>query len=217
MKFTKLKAFFSFRQNKFFWINLAAMILTVIVLIFISLKGLDIYTRHGQAIVVPDAKGMSAEEAKALFARHELKCIIADSIYVKDKTPGIVTEHSPQAGQKVKKERVIYLTTNTKHIPTILVPDVADNSSLRQAMARIQSAGFTLGTNETIGGEKDWVYGVKYNGRRLNAGEKVPMGATLSLIVGNGLAGEMFGQDSIPYYEDIEDSLNQPTVEDSWF
>ena len=38
---------------------------------------------------------------------------------------------------RVKEGRIIYLTINAINIPLQAVPDVADNSSLRQAEARI--------------------------------------------------------------------------------
>ena len=53
-----IKEFFSFKQNKFFWINLIAMVIVVALVLFGVLKGLDIYTSHGEAVVVPNLKGM---------------------------------------------------------------------------------------------------------------------------------------------------------------
>ena len=37
-----IKEFFSFRQNKYFWINILAMIAVVVLLMFGTLKGIDI-------------------------------------------------------------------------------------------------------------------------------------------------------------------------------
>ena len=62
-----IKEFFSFRQNKYFWINILAMIAVVVLLMFGTLKGIDIYTHHGEAVVVPDVKGMTVAEAGAVF------------------------------------------------------------------------------------------------------------------------------------------------------
>ena len=57
---------------------------------------------------------------------------------------GIVLDVNPGIGQKVKEGRTIYLTINTLSIPLRAVPDVADNSSLRQAQAKVLAAGFKL-------------------------------------------------------------------------
>ena len=118
-------------------------------------------------------------------------------------------------GQKVKEGRIIYLTINTLNIPLRPVPDVADNSSMRQAQAKILAAGFKLSENEMIPGEKDWVYGVKYMGRQLEMGDKVPVGATLTLLVGDGEELPV-DNDSIQNADSIMDSHESP-VDDSWF
>ncbi|MSH98959.1 PASTA domain-containing protein, partial [Escherichia coli] len=173
-----IKEFFSFKTNKYFWLNLIAMMAVVILLLFGVLKWLDVYTRHGEAVVVPDVKGMTVGEAEMLLRNHGLVCVVSDSNYVKNKPAGSILELNPSAGQKVKEGRTIYLTINTLDVPLRLVPDVADNSSVRQAQAKILAAGFKLSENELISGEKDWVYGVKYKGRQLNMGDKVPVGAT---------------------------------------
>lgn len=197
----KIKEFFSWK-NKMFWLNLLAMIVVAVVLIFIVLKSLDAYTRHGEAIAVPNAKGMTIAQAQTLFKNEGLEAVISDSTYVKDKPAGIILEHSPQSGRRVKKGRVIYLTINTLTVPLQLVPDVADNSSLRQAQARILAAGFKLNTPEHISGAKDWVYGIKHNGNTLKPGDKAPVGANLTLVVGDGTSDEMELGDTEPITDD---------------
>lgn len=217
LRIMTIKEFFSFRQNKFFWLNLIAMIVVCVLLLFGVLKGLDIYTRHGEAVVVPNVKGMSVAEAEKQFANQGLTCLVSDSSYVKNLAAGCILDYNPAAGQKVKQGRTIYLTINTLSIPLHDVPDVADNSSMRQAQARLLASGFKLNENEQVPGEKDWVYGVKYKGRLLEKGEKVPEGATLTLMVGDG--GE---------YPEEGDSINvenaataapvhNASEEDSWF
>lgn len=190
-----VKDFFSFKTNKYFWINLAAMFLVVIVLLFATLKGLDIYTRHGEVVVVPDVKGMTVDEASKIFRNHGLVYIVSDSTYVKNKAAGIILELTPAPGQKVKEGRAICLTINALNIPLRAVPDVADNSSVRQAEAKLLAAGFKLKENQIVPGEKDWVYGVKYQGHQLRNGEKVPAGAMLTLMVGDGTAMNQFNDD----------------------
>ena len=181
-----IKEFFSFKANRFFWINIIAMVVVAVLIVVGTLKGLDIYTRHGEAVIVPDVKGMSVSEAEKMFRNHGLTCVVSDSSYVKNKPSGIILDLNPSVGQKVKEGRTIYLTINTLSTPLSVVPDVADNSSVRQAQAKLIAAGFKLTENRMVSGEKDWVYGVKYQGRMLAIDEKVPMGATLTLMVGNG-------------------------------
>lgn len=215
-----IKEFFSFRQNKYFWVNLIAMAVVVIGLVFGVLKGLDIYTRHGEAVVVPDVKGMTVGEAEKMFRNHGLNCIVSDSSYVKTLPAGCILEYNPSAGQKVKEGRTIYLTINTLNIPLQVVPDVADNSSLRQAEARILASGFKLAEIQHVAGEKDWVYGVKYKGRQLSIGEKVPTGSVLTLMVGsgNGLSEEAdsLGESNVEGTESGTSSEDS-AADESWF
>lgn len=214
-----IKEFFSFGTNKFFWLNIAAMIVVVIVVIFGVLKWIDIYTHHGETVVVPDVKGIAMEEAAKMFQKQGLACMVSDTRYVKDKAAGVVLEMKPEAGEKVKEGRMVYLTVNTLDVPLRAIPDVADNSSFRQAQARLLSSGFKLNEVELVNGEKDWVYGVKYEGRELAAGDEVPVGASLTLIVGDG-AGDTLESDSTETATDTEMSVaseSSPEQEDSWF
>ena len=214
-----IKEFFSFKTNKFFWLNIVAMIVVVVVMIFGVLKWMDVYTHHGETVVVPDVKGMTTEEAAKMFRNRGLVAVISDTKYVKDKAAGIILELKAGAGEKGKEGRTVYLTVNTLDVPLRVIPDVADNSSLRQAQAKLLSAGFKLNEVQLVNGEKDWVYGVKYQGRQLTAGEKIPMGASLTLMVGDG-AGDTVKEDSIDIDLDTEEpvaSESSSTQDDSWF
>ncbi|MEY8707174.1 PASTA domain-containing protein [Bacteroides faecichinchillae] len=212
-----IKEFFSFKTNKCFWLNIVGMVVAVILLLFGVMKWLDTYTRHGEAVVVPDVKGMTVEEASKMFRNNGLVCVVSDSTYVKDKPAGIILELNPGVGQKVKEGRIIYLTINTLNIPLRVVPNVADNSSLRQAQAKVLASGFKLNEPEMMSGEKDWVYGVKYKGRLLSAGEEIPLGASLTLMVGNGTE-DILEDDSLE--SDVTEpvaSESSSTQDDSWF
>ena len=211
-----IKEFFSFKANRFFWVNIIAMVVVAVLIVFGALKGLDIYTRHGQAVVVPDVKGMSVSEAEKMFRDQGLTYVVSDSNYVKNKPSGITLDLNPSVGQKVKEGRTIYLTINTLSTPLCVVPDVADNSSVRQAQAKLMAAGFKLTENRMVSGEKDWVYGVIYQGHQLQIGDKAPIGATLTLMVGDGV--QSAGADSVDMVEDAAISADDSgTEDDSWF
>lgn len=102
-----IKEFFSFKTNKYFWVNILVMIVAVVLIVFGVMKWLDVYTRHGEAVVVPDVKGMTVDEASKMFRNHGLVCVVSDSTYVKNKAAGIVLDANPGAGQKVKEGRTI--------------------------------------------------------------------------------------------------------------
>ena len=207
-----LKDFFSFENNRAFWINLIAMPVVVIAVILGVLHWLDVYTHHGESIIVPNVNGLPVKEAQNEFSKKNLRVEIVDSNYVKGILAGAVLEQKPAAGSKVKIGRTIYLTINTGEAPKVTIPDIIDNSSFRQAEARLRALGFKLTEPEYIEGEKDWIYGVKYNGKELTSGEKIPREAVLTLCVGDDkLKGDSIQTDSLR----IE--AEKPIVDESWF
>ena len=207
-----LKDFFSFKNNKVFWVNLIAMPIVVIAIIFGVLHWLDTYTHHGESIIVPNINGLPLEEAGKELSKKNLELEVVDSNYVKGMPAGAVLEQKPVAGAKVKIGRTIYLTINTGEIPKVAIPDIIDNSSYRQAEARLRAMGFKLTEPEYIEGEKDWIYGVKFNGKELTSGEKIPREAVLTLCVGDDeLKGDSIRTDSLTIQSD------KTIVDESWF
>lgn len=207
-----LKDFFSFKNNRAFWLNLIAMPVVVIAVILGVLHWLDVYTHHGESIIVPNVNGLPVKEAQNEFSKKNLRVEIVDSNYVKGILAGAVLEQKPAAGSKVKIGRTIYLTINTGEAPKVTIPDIIDNSSFRQAEARLRALGFKLTEPEYIEGEKDWIYGVKYNGKELTSGEKIPREAVLTLCVGDDeLKGDSIQTDSLRI------DAEKPIVDESWF
>lgn len=197
------------------------MVVIAALLIFFTLQAIDVYTQHGKSVLVPNLKGMTEEEAKTMLSNRGLDGIVVDSAYDKDKPSGCILEQNPADGEHVKKGRTIYLTINSLTMPMQTIPDVADNSSVRQATAKLISAGFQLTESESIPGQRDWVYGIKYKGRQLMLGEKVPTGATLTLIVGNGQK-EVVEEDSLNTDEEntpetTKEKTTDETSGDTWF
>ncbi len=202
-----IKEFFSFKRNKFFWWNIIGMVVFVILMLLLILKGLDIYTHHGEGVRVPNVKGMGVNEAALMLRNHDLAAEVSDSTYMEDKPAGTVLEVNPEPEQLVKKGRVIRLTINSLNVPLMAIPDVVENSSLREAQVKITASGFKIDSVQYIQGEKDWVYGVKYRGHTLMIGEKVPMGSSLVLVAGDGKDDEE--------EEILINPIDQPTEEES--
>ncbi len=173
-------------KSGYLWGNLAAMFL-VVVLLCVGVKfGIDIYTHHGEAIPIPDVRHKSFRDAERILKDAGLEIEVSDTGFVKTLPPDCILEQSPGAGETVKAGHIIYVTINSDHSPTITIPDVIDNSSLREAMAKLTAMGFKLGTPEYVPGEADWVYGILVKGRHVVAGDKVSTDDTLIIQVGNG-------------------------------
>ena len=116
---------------------------------------------------------------------------------------------------KVKIGRTVYLTINTAEMPKVAIPDIIDNSSYRQAEARLRALGFKLTAPEIISGEKDWVYAVKCLEKELTNGEKIPRESVLTLIIGDDeIKTDSLGTDSLII---STPKGTNPVIDDSWF
>lgn len=183
--------------------HLMAMVLVVILLCVGIGFGLDAYTHHGEGIVVPDLKGMTYEKAYALLDEKGLAIVVNDSGYNKHLPANSILAQTPAFGQKVKQGHIIYVTVNSPHSPTFAIPDIVDNSSLREAEARLMAMGFRLTAPQLIDGEKDWVYGILCQGRRISNGDRIPIDYPLTLMVGKGTFDDA---DSVLYVEPVGES-----------
>ncbi|WP_300726920.1 PASTA domain-containing protein [uncultured Bacteroides sp.] len=219
------KEFFSFKNNRFFWLNLIAMIVVLLAVSTGTLFWLDHYTHHGESYVVPNVKDKTFTQAEEILSKNHMKAVIVDSSYVKGMPANIILDQTPAGGMRVKEGRTIYLTINTDKVPLVKIPDIIDNTSARQAEAKLKAMGFHLTEPEYVSGEQEWVYGIKYRGRSLSAGDKVPHESLLTLCIGNSPMGDSFADSisnantkNIPQTgSQGNDDNSAPKVDDSWF
>lgn len=178
--------FISKFKSRFLWLNLLAMAV-VIVVIAIGLQfAMDFYTHHGETITVPDVRKQPCEGSIDMLEDMGFIVEVNDTGYVKNLPPGTILMQLPLPGTVVKSGRTIYLTINATDSPTLTLPDVIDNSSWREAEARLKTLGFKVGPPQYVFGEKDWVYGILVNGRNVTTGQKISVESTLIVQVGNG-------------------------------
>lgn len=172
--------------DRYLWLNIAAMAAVVGILIVGTSIAMNLYTHHGESIVVPDVRKHSFENTIDMLEDLGFEVVVNDTGYVKSLPPGTILEQMPLPGARVKSGRIIYLTINADDSPTIPLPDIIDNCSLREAQAKLTSMGFKLGETQYVPGEKDWVYGILVNGHNITAGQRVSIESKLIIQVGNG-------------------------------
>ena len=186
----KAKEFFGKFCSLYLWGNLLAMVLVIVGLCLGVKYGLEAYTHHGEGIEVPALVNMRADNARVLLIEKGLELLFADSGYNKRLPADCILAQSPGAGTKVKEGRVIYVTINSPSSPSFPIPDLIDNSSYREAEAKLTAIGFKLLPPKRITGERDWVYGILCRGHHVNTGDHVSIESPLTLIIGNGQYGE---------------------------
>lgn len=167
-------------------IHLVSATIVFSIIIFLVLQGLTIYTRHNQAIEIPDVKGLQMDEAKMFLENKGLRYRVVDSIYTDVVKPGAIFEIIPAIGSRVKKGRILFITINAHTVQMAAVPDIIDQS-VRQGEALITGLGFTSVTKQYIYGPyRDLIIGIELDGQRLNPGDLVPLTSELILKVGDG-------------------------------
>ena len=171
-------------------LNLLAMVV-VVVLLCVGVKfWLALYTHHGEGIEVPELKGMTYQKARLLLEEKNLNIVVSDSGYQKSFPADCILAQTPGFGTKVKSGHSIYVTVNSPSSPTFAIPDIVDNSSYREAEAKLMAMGFRLTEPQKVVGEKDWVYGILCRGRRVSNGDRVAIDYPLTLMIGTGAYDE---------------------------
>ena len=200
----KAKEFFGKFVSAYLLGHLAAMAV-VIVLLCVGVKyGLEWYTHHGEGIVIPKVENMMFDNARVLIEEKGLNIMVTDSGYNKKLPAYCILAQNPGEGTKVKAGHTVYVTVNAPSSPTLAIPDVVDNSSYREAEAKLMAMGFKLLPPKKVPGEKDWVYGIISRGRRISSGDLVSIDTPLTLMIGSG----MYSEDEEDY-EYVEPDYNQ--------
>ena len=200
------------------WAHLLAMFVVIILLYFGVKVGLDFYTHHGREVEVPNVQEMNFDKAKILLEERGLRVVVSDSGYNKRKPADCILAQTPDAGVRVKQGRVIYVTVNSSSSPTVVIPDIIDNCSLREAEAKLIGLGFKMLPPKRVDGEKDWVYGIISRGRRVGTGDRISTESPLTLMVGSGNveSEEMEDYIDVDVVADetpLEENVTTPTTE----
>ena len=186
----KKNTFRKFLISKVFFKNLAIAIGLTFLILTITQIGLRIYTDHGKEITVPKLSGLSLSETDKLCFQEKLKWVIQDSLYLEDQAGGIVLDHYPSAGAKVKKSRKIFLIVNSWNPEIILMPKAYETPH-RQALRIIEASGLFV---DSIEYEpyfaETYVRKQKYKGEIILEGTPIQKGSGITLVLGQGLSDE---------------------------
>ena len=181
-----VSGFFKKIFSKILIANCLGMVLATGLLVGGTLFFLSAYTHHGKSIEVPSLRGKSVDQALQILDEMGLAGEVTDTGYVEAYPGNVVLEQSLRAGQHVKAGRIVGLTINASEARAIALPDLADNSSRREAEAKLKA--------------QDWVYGLKVDGVSVSSGTRVPVTSAVTLVVGDGRADDaLYGEDSLDY------------------
>jgi beta-lactam-binding protein with PASTA domain len=143
-------------------------------------------TNHGETITVPNVEGMPLAELEEFLVKRNLRYEVNDSSYSEDYPPLTVLKQYPQAGAKVKENRVIYLSVNRVNPPSVPVPDLIDGS-LVNAEAVLRGNELKRGKIQLVRGPfLNLVKEMHFEGNKIEPGTRIPKGSVIDLVVEDG-------------------------------
>jgi beta-lactam-binding protein with PASTA domain len=178
--------FLSFLTKKKFYINLLIAIALSVVLLWLALWSLDIFTRHGKVYIVPDFNGKTVEQLYDNDYDDFFDLIVIDSVFDQKRPKGSVIQQNPYPGAKVKKGRHVYLTIVAQTPERVFMPDLI-NLSLRQALVTLETQGLCVGNLEYVEYfARNAVVGQLMNEEPVEPGTELSKGSVVDLQVGKG-------------------------------
>lgn len=166
--------------------------LVILAVVFIFLR---IYARQGQEYEMPDMVGKNIAEAMATN-EIDLDFVVQDSIFRKDSEGGIILTQDPKGGTRVKSGRKVYVSITAYNADDAVLPELA-GLSVRQAVSELYAVGLSVGKLTFVDDPyKNSVVEQSCKGRTLYAGQQLPRGSVVDLVVGSG---DGSGENSVPF------------------
>lgn len=183
----------TFVWSKHFLKHLGLVVLAYLLIVSIVVFYLDTYTNHGDYINVPNFTGKNINTVGTQIEELDLQYEVVETIYDPSKPEGTILSQDPRATAFsklfVKEDRIIRFKVS-KRSQLVEMPSLIDKSQ-RFAESILNNRGLKFRiqyqpTNEANGA----VLKQLYKGSEIREGQKVPVGATITLVVGKNDAGE---------------------------
>lgn len=182
-----------FLTSRIFMKHLVAAVVFAVVIVFLTMQALKIYTHHGESYPVPDFSGITEQEALAMAQNMNVMVEIVDSVYSNDAPPGVVVDQFPTAGSRVKAKRIVSLIINSKMPEQVALPQLT-NISVRQATVWAENSGLKVGQITYEQSEyNDLVLKVTAGHDEIFPGDMLNKGDSINLVI-----GRMYGTSEVP-------------------
>lgn len=140
------------------------------------------YTRHGQAVQLPDVTRMLYEDARAKLTAAGFKIVREEERFDSQVPGGHIIEQNPKPGALVKPGRRVYviISRGEQKIP---MPELTDISE-REAMLKLQRLGLAVG-DKSYEPSSYYFEGVVMH-QSIAPGVEVPRGTRVDLTISIG-------------------------------
>lgn len=184
--------FIQFIQTRVFLKQFILSVVITAAVITLVLSTLNLYTHHGESVIVPTLIGLTPDQIEQLETIDNFEIIVVDSVFDSSLPRGSVIIQDPLPGSNVKQHRKIYLTTIAVLPEKVSMPNLVD-LTLRQASATLETYGLVLGNvNYVPDIAANAVLGQFYKSREIDPGTSVLKGSVISLKVGQSMGGGRF-------------------------
>ena len=175
----------SFLKQKKFYINLLLIVAVSLLLLWLTIKMLNTYTRHDKVVAMPDFSGLTTQEAERMYGK-DYHFILIDSIYSKTQAPGSIVQQDPLPGSKVKHGRNVYYIIVATTPERTTMPNL-NNLSLRQALVLLESSGLEVDRLQYVEHfARNAICEQRYQGVVIRPGTELVKGSRITLYVGLG-------------------------------
>ena len=179
-------SFFGFLFKKRFYVNFGLSVLLTVVLFFIVLQFIKVYTNHGDTFVLPDFSGRTLEELSAENYDRLYDFVVIDSIFDNNNPKGSVVIQNPPPGSVVKEHRKVYVTLVAYSTEKVEMPDLID-LSLRQAVNSLRSKGLNISKLQYVEDfASNAILEQHFDGEIIEPGTVIEKGSGVDLVVGLG-------------------------------
>lgn len=180
----------NFIFSKKFLINFGGLVMVYFIVMIATIYYLNVRTHHGQKIEVKDYIGQNINEVKAKLSSAKISYEIVDSVYEASKPEGTILYQRPLpsavSGVFIKEERKIYFRVS-KRSKLVEIPSMVDRSE-RYAVSVLQNMGFKTTVSYTPSSEAAGaVLEQLFRGKPMRSTQKIPIGSTITLIVGEAV------------------------------
>ena len=179
--------FLKFLTSAAFFKHLGIAIVLVVLLLWLTLKVLNLYTHQGDDIEVPGLTGIRIDKLDEMDFEGDFNYLVIDSVYDDHFSKGEIVLQDPPPGSKVKSGRKIYVTIVASQPEMVVMPDLVD-LSLRQALSELKANSLKLDKLEFVPNfAKNAVLAQRIEGDTINVGTEVLKGTPIELVLGAGL------------------------------
>ncbi|MBI4930134.1 MAG: PASTA domain-containing protein [Bacteroidetes bacterium] len=186
-----MKDILLFLRSKRFRIHFIISLAVGFLILWVSFKSLGSFTHHGELITVPDFLNVKIDELDKFISDKHLRYEVIDSVFDAKIAAGVVVKQDPEKNSSVKQNRIIYLTVSAKMAPLVKMPNLVD-ASMRQALAMLDSYGLKAGRRDYRPDPcVNCVLVQTMKGKKIEAGEMIPKGSVIDLVLGKGQEGEL--------------------------